>query len=119
MVSRLRRYYEQPDDNFSVESDGANSVFYSNIRIDSDKPLLVLENVEDHIVDITCQPNFIELKFPSEGLRDSAKSTCRELIGSYVITSHIGCNDEGERNAYRCVSSFRYRYQGILSQQQG
>jgi len=106
MVSRLQRCYGQPSNNFSVESDGANSVFYSNIRIDSDKPLLVLENVEDHIVDITCQPNFIELKFPSEKLRDSAKSTCRELIGSYVITSHIGCNDEGERNAYRWVSSF-------------
>lgn len=63
----------------------------------SQTPFLVLEEIEHHIVDVTCGASDIQLSFTDKGSFDMAVEVCSHLVGSYVITSHAGCNDDGAR----------------------
>lgn len=86
----------------SAENDHlTGSVFASSVRVDSEIPVLVLEDIEQHLSDIQCTDSSIKLSFSSESAALDARHACHHEKGAYVITSHKGCNTEGERNVYK------------------
>jgi hypothetical protein len=71
--------------------------FFSRVHIESSTPFLVLEEVEHHLASVSCHDSKIELQFATRESYDNAGEVCSNLTGSYVITSHAECNDEGAR----------------------
>ena len=43
----------------------------------------------------------MKLEFVSEMSARDAHNACMHDDGGYIITSHDGCNDEGERTVYK------------------
>ena len=69
--------------------------------VSSDLPILALENVVSHLLeDVVCHETYIELHSTSvSSLRELSEQIPKteELL---VVTSHYGCNKDGERDAY-------------------
>jgi hypothetical protein len=76
---------------------GQGSVFFSRVNIESPVPFLLVEDIEHHLGNIICTESTIELHFATSASYDTAKKLCHELTGSYVVTSHDGCNELGAR----------------------
>jgi hypothetical protein len=76
---------------------GQGPVFFSKVHVESSRPLLLLEQIEHHLENILCDASTIELEFSTTYSYTMAKDLVSHLVGSYVITSHDGCNNEGTR----------------------
>lgn len=82
---------------------GTSSQFIARLRTISDKPSLLLEEIEGHLEDIYCDEGNIELRFTNA---ETFRVACREYttIGQFfLITSHDSCNRDGERGAHLYV----------------
>ena len=68
--------------------------------VDFKTPTLVLEDIEDHIDFVGCAASAILLHFSSEeALRDAHEEF--KGVGSFLlVTSHDGCNEDGERDPH-------------------
>ena len=64
------------------------------------KPALVLEEIEDQLDHIYCDDSRIELAFTSSQHLEHTYTEIAGLSSLILITSHEGCNSDGERNAY-------------------
>lgn len=79
---------------------GTPSQFIARLRTTSERPSLLLEEIEGHLEDIYCGEENIELTFiDAETLRMAYReySTISQFS---LITSHDSCNREGERSAH-------------------
>jgi hypothetical protein len=79
----------------------SSSQFAARVRMSARLPTVVLEDVDDHFNDIVCAHSSIHLHFATE---ESMTLTYEELKGMgefFVVTSHEGCNNDGEREPYR------------------
>ena len=66
-------------------------------------PTLLLEDIE-HILDATtCFENEIHLAFDSTTAFAHAREEFVQAQSFFLVTSHEGCNEDGERQAYRLV----------------
>ncbi|MCJ1425160.1 hypothetical protein MMC29_003048 [Sticta canariensis] len=79
---------------------GTPSQFTARLRMTSERPSLLLEEIEDHLEDIYCDEDSIELRFVNvETLRMAYREY--STIGQFsLITSHDSCNRDGERSAH-------------------
>lgn len=79
---------------------GTPSQFTARLRMTSERPSLLLEEIEDHLEDIYCGEDSIELRFVNvETLRMAYREY--STIGQFsLITSHDSCNRDGERSAH-------------------
>lgn len=69
----------------------------------SERPSLLLEEIEDHLEEIYCDEDSIELRFTNT---ETLRMAYREYstIGQFsLITSHDSCNRDGERSAHLYV----------------
>jgi hypothetical protein len=80
---------------------GGKSTFASQVKVNSQKPVLNLEEVEHHLQDVQCEDGLMKLSFVDTSSARDAYFSCYEKNGGLVITSHDSCNDEGERAVYR------------------
>lgn len=82
---------------------GTPSQFTARLRTTSERPSLLLEEIEDHLEDIYCDEDSIELKFiDAETLRMAYREY--STVGQFsLITSHDNCNSDGERTAHLYV----------------
>lgn len=79
----------------------SSSQFAARVRMSARLPTVVLEDVDDHFNDIVCAHSSIHLHFAT---KESMTLTYEELKGMdefFVVTSHEGCNNDGEREPYR------------------
>ena len=63
-------------------------------------PALILEDVEDEIETIGCYTSEVHLSFKST---KALKRIYKEITGVdsfLLVTSHEGCNEDGERNPH-------------------
>jgi hypothetical protein len=65
-------------------------------------PTVVLEEVEHHIDEITCFDSSIHLRFAGQEALELAYNELSAIDEFFVITSHEGCNNDGERESHRC-----------------
>lgn len=88
-------YLHEADDTFD------ESVFAASLSVKSREPLLVVEDLENELKDVVCSASQISLFFNAPGGFDAVKEAFK-LNGSFiVVTSHDGCNLDGERATYR------------------
>ena len=64
-------------------------------------PTVVLEEIEHHFDEIMCLNSFIYLYFSTFETAELAFAKFSTMEEFFVITSHQGCNNDGEREAYR------------------
>ncbi len=85
---------------YQADSHRTSSQFVAQVRISSKWPSLVLEEMENHFDDVKCSDSTVRLYFQS---RETLKLACEELsrvAGFVLITSHQGCNKDGERDTH-------------------
>ena len=80
---------------------GGESVFASRVQIESDVPILVLEDIEHHLDGVECTDSVIKLSFENKSGAEAVRHACHHENGSYVITSHITCNSEESRSVFK------------------
>jgi len=66
-------------------------------------PALALEDIESHLDNIECLDSAIALKFVDEQDLKQSRSGWDDLPEFIVISSHPGCNEDGERAPYMQV----------------
>ncbi|KAF3481169.1 uncharacterized protein GIQ15_03928 [Arthroderma uncinatum] len=72
-------------------------VFVTNLNVGSQHPILLLEDLEDGLHDISCSESGIKLSFDSA---EYMEAVSEELmgIGEFVaISSHLDCNEDEQR----------------------
>ncbi|KAH8684677.1 hypothetical protein BGZ60DRAFT_170796 [Tricladium varicosporioides] len=70
-------------------------------------PALVLEDIETSVQSITCTTSAIIVEFSEREIIDEVRGRWDELQKFLIISSHSGCNVEGERAPY-FVSGIEY-----------
>ena len=75
-----------------------NQVFASQVKVGSQAPILNLEEMEHFLKDLECGPGSMKLHFVDKVTARDALHACKDGM---VITSHEGCNPEGERAVYK------------------
>lgn len=68
-------------------------------------PAIVLEEIEHHLDDITCSDSAVSLRFADVNSRTRLHGELSVDNDFYIVTSHAGCNKEGERAVYRYSTS--------------
>ena len=63
-------------------------------------PAVVLEDIENHIEQVECYGSTLKLYFGSEQYLREAHEMFKNVGNFLVITSHDGCNEDGEREPY-------------------
>lgn len=63
-------------------------------------PALALEDIERHVENIECSDSAIVLEFEDEQVLKQARRGWDELSEFIVVSSHQGCNGDGERAPY-------------------
>lgn len=83
--------------------------FGAMLNIETKQPAVVLEHFESVLNGVTCSPAGIYIAFNSEPQAGKVRNSWNghEFI---VITSHIGCNNDGERVPYLLVYSLIFFY---------
>jgi hypothetical protein len=77
-----------------------HSIFASQLKVASKKPILNLEDIEHHLEDVQCVNGKVTLKFTDTSSAIDARLACHGPEGGIIVTSHVGCNPEGERSVY-------------------
>ncbi|KAJ4303267.1 hypothetical protein N0V90_002160 [Kalmusia sp. IMI 367209] len=77
-----------------------HSIFASQLKVASKKPILNLEDIEHHLDDVECGDGTMTLKFFDTSSAVDARLACHGPEGGVIVTSHDGCNNEGERTVY-------------------
>jgi hypothetical protein len=70
-------------------------------------PALVLEDIEENIEGIRCSDSTITIQFSESSNLEAVRSSWDNLGAFMIVTSHIGCNEDGERQPY-LVSGIHY-----------
>jgi hypothetical protein len=63
-------------------------------------PALALEEIESHVKNIECSQTTITIEFGDVQILDEAKSEWDQYSEFLIISSHPGCNDNGDRAPY-------------------
>jgi hypothetical protein len=66
-------------------------------------PALALEDIENHLDSIECLDSIIALEFVDEQVLKQARKAWDDFTEFIVISSHPGCNRDGERAPYMYV----------------
>lgn len=83
------------------EESDSESVFAATVDVASHWPIFLLEDVDAHMEDVSCSESQIQLVFESMDTMHNVRRQV-ESIGDFVIvTTHSGCDPEGERSAHR------------------
>ena len=63
-------------------------------------PTINLEDIELHIADIQCSPSTIAVEFRDHETLNVAKKSWDTIPEFFAVSSHAGCNKDGERAPY-------------------
>ena len=77
------------------------SNFVATAGMEFKVPALLLENIDHNIANIECFDSKIRLHFYSAETYQHACEEFNEVHSFMLITSHSGCNKDGERDAHR------------------
>lgn len=78
----------------------ANDQFAARLTFEPRLPVLAIEDVDRHLDMIQCSPDGLLLQFDSRRKLKKAEETWAALEEFVVVTSHLGCNHDGERQPY-------------------
>lgn len=79
---------------------GKPTQFAAQVQLKARKPTLLLEEIEDDLHEIRCGEDTMKLDFVASEFFELAWREYSEIGEFFVIASHQGCNNDGERDAY-------------------
>ena len=74
--------------------------FSANLELNANLPAILLEDFDWHFEDIVCKSTTIELQFIDSATMSIAWEQMRHHPEMLMITSHFGCNADGERKPH-------------------
>ncbi|KAL4941615.1 hypothetical protein BDV06DRAFT_212538 [Aspergillus oleicola] len=77
------------------------SVFSTTLDVESQWPILALEDLDANLDRVSCTDSEIQLNFASAAAEERFNAAIEGTPEFIVVTSHEGCDIEGERSAYR------------------
>ncbi|KAL4901534.1 hypothetical protein BDW74DRAFT_170208 [Aspergillus multicolor] len=77
------------------------SVFSTTLYVESDWPILRLEDLDSGLDSVSCTMSEIQLHFTSITAEKKFRSAVGETPGFVIVTSHEGCDRKGERSVHR------------------
>lgn len=102
MLSILKSHIHTSTDNWAEENVWTDaSTFASQVKVGSQKPVFNIEEHEHHLQGVECSEDAMKLHFVDASSARDARAACYGNNGGLIITSHSGCNEEGERSVYR------------------
>jgi hypothetical protein len=81
----------------------AGSPFAARLAFSSKLPVLALEDIELHLDSIQCSEAAIKISLESRYHFHKAREAWGNIGDFLVVTSHPGCNHNGERSPYLYV----------------
>jgi hypothetical protein len=81
-----------------------SSTMAATVRLGSNNPILVLEEIEHLLYNIECTFGSIKIS-TSDSMDAHMCKQLHSLEGGHIITSHITCNDASGRQAYKVLST--------------
>ena len=82
------------------DTHGTTAQVAAQVHLSSKLPTLAIEDFEASLDTILCTTTTIELRFLHRELLQDALAELAPLPRFILVTSHIGCNEDGERRAY-------------------
>jgi hypothetical protein len=82
---------------------GPQLPFAANVHLKSSLPIFFLEEDDAHFEKVACLDSKIELGFHDMAILRNACDEIKRHPEVLIITSHPGCNADGERVPYRSV----------------
>ena len=76
------------------------SQFAARVGVSFKTQALVLENIENHFQQVDCLGSTMRLYFSSEEATRHAYEEFERTDSFLLITSHRGCNEDGERDPH-------------------
>ncbi|OJJ33799.1 hypothetical protein ASPWEDRAFT_545139 [Aspergillus wentii DTO 134E9] len=83
--------------------DNTETVFATTLNVESKQPILVLEDVEPWVEDISCSESQIRLAFSSFKDIETFYYSLDALRDFVIVTAHEGCDLDGERATHRVI----------------
>ncbi|KAF2755427.1 hypothetical protein EJ05DRAFT_502889 [Pseudovirgaria hyperparasitica] len=83
---------------------GGQTSHYARVTLGSERPILLLEQVEHLLSRVECSVSTITIELSQSLDIDATRNEIARLSNGYIITSHSSCNDHGERMAYNVKS---------------
>lgn len=83
------------------------SVFSTTLDVESRWPILALEELDSEFNSIVCTESNIHFNFVSAAAAERFNTETKSIPKFVVVTSHDGCDLEGDRSAHRCVQQAR------------
>ncbi|KAL5003650.1 hypothetical protein BDV10DRAFT_198773 [Aspergillus recurvatus] len=77
------------------------SVFSTTLDVESQWPILALEELDTGLNSVSCRETEINLQFVSTAAERGFRSAIKETSEFVVVTSHDGCDSGGDRSAHR------------------
>lgn len=84
-----------------VPGDDTEYVFTTTLNVASQHPILALEALETDIDDMSCSDSTIQLSIDSPTRARALKQELEAVSDFVVVTSHEGCDLEGERSIHQ------------------
>ncbi len=78
----------------------STSNFAAQVSMKFKMPALLLEDIEHHTERIDCSDSKVYLYFNRAEASEHAHEEFKRANGFLLITSHVGCNEDGERNPH-------------------
>nr|KAK5441797.1 hypothetical protein LTR18_006719 [Exophiala xenobiotica] len=76
-------------------------MFLSTIRFESPKPVVVLDDIQCLFENLQCSNTTVDIEFRDSSVFDDAQYSWMDLKGGYLISSTLGCADEGTHTPFQ------------------
>ena len=83
-----------------ADTHGSASQFAAKLGMNFKAPALMLEEIEHHVESIGCYSSEIHLYFRSIEPLQRAHNEFASVDSFLLVTSHQGCNEDGERSPH-------------------
>jgi hypothetical protein len=84
---------------------GAKETFATRVKLEGDRLILLLEEIDHLLYDVSCTAEFMLIKFREHNSYEHAKRACKDLPGGLIVASHASCSEDGAHSVFEYIFS--------------
>jgi hypothetical protein len=100
-TSRLSILKHEANFDFFDAASLDDSVFTANVLVRSERPILILEDLESDLETISCSASSIDFTIASPGRMADVSGQLKQISDFIAVTSHLSCNEPDQRAPHR------------------
>ncbi|KIW87165.1 uncharacterized protein Z519_12276 [Cladophialophora bantiana CBS 173.52] len=90
-------------------------IFFSSVRFQSDRPVLVLEQMEDLLENVQCSNEDVTVVFHTPLAFHEARQEWSDLDNAYVVVAHTNCSEDKGRVTFQIQAiAFEEEYNAVI-----